>query len=90
MATLADEVSVMEQVTGDLLAGHGATTPSRASRHRPVLAAVIVAEIGDIRRFLGPGQSASLTGVTPATVSSTSRSPAATSPSRGRGSCAGR
>ena len=75
MAALADEVSVMEQVTGDLLADHGATTPSRACRHRPVLAAVIVAEIGDIRRFSGPGQPASRTGLTPATATASSPEP---------------
>ena len=39
----------------------------------PVLGAVIVAEIGDIRRFPGPEQLCSWAGLTPATASPTPR-----------------
>jgi len=60
MAALAGEITLMEQVTGDLLAGHeGYRAIQGLPGVGPVLAAVIVAEIGDIRRFPGPGQLAS-------------------------------
>ena len=51
---------------GDLLAGHeGYAAIQQLPGIGPVLAAVIVAEIGDIRRFPGPGQLASWAGLTP-------------------------
>ena len=44
-------------MTGDLLDGHeGYRAIQQLPGIGPVLAAVIVAEIGDIRRFPGPGQ----------------------------------
>ena len=66
MAALAGEITVMEQVTGNLLAGHeGYHAVQDLPGTGPVLAAVIIAEIGDIRRFPGPGQLASRAGLTP-------------------------
>ena len=66
MAALAGEITLMEQVTGDLLAGHdGYRAIQGLPGVGPVLAAVIVAEIGDVRRFPGPGQLASWAGLTP-------------------------
>ena len=54
---LAAEITLLEQVLGDLLAGHeGYAAIRQLPGIGPVLAAVIVAEIGDIRRFRGPGQ----------------------------------
>jgi hypothetical protein len=66
MAALSGEVTLMEQVTGDLLTGHeGYHAIQDLPGIGPVLGAVIVAEIGDIRRFPGPGQLASWVGLTP-------------------------
>ena len=63
---LTSEITVLEQVTGDLLAGHDAY---RAVRELPgigpVLGAVIVAEIGDITRFRHPARLCSWAGLTP-------------------------
>ena len=57
---LTAEIGLLEQVLGDLLAGHeGYAAIQQLPGIGPVLAAVIVAEIGDIRRFPGPGQLAS-------------------------------
>ena len=51
---------------GDLLAGHeGYGAIRQLPGIGPVLAAVIVAEIGDIRRFPGPGQLGCWAGLTP-------------------------
>lgn len=56
MAALSGEVTLTEQVTGDLLAGHeGYHAIRELPGIGPMLAAVIVAETGDIRRFPGPG-----------------------------------
>ncbi|HEV3379949.1 MAG TPA: IS110 family transposase [Trebonia sp.] len=64
--TLTGEITLLEQVTGDLLDGHDGYRAIRdLAGIGPVLAAVIVAEIGDIRRFPGPGQLASWAGLTP-------------------------
>ena len=53
---LAGEITLLEKVTADLLAGHeGYAAIQALPGIGPVLAAVIVAEIGDIRRFPGPG-----------------------------------
>jgi transposase len=66
MAAVTGEVTLTEQVTGDLLAGHeGYHAIQDLPGIGPVLAAVIVAEIGDIRRFPAPGQLASWAGLTP-------------------------
>ena len=71
---LTAEIGLLEQVLGDLLAGHeGYAAIRQLPGIGPVLAAVIAAEIGDIRRFPGPGQPASWTGLTPGTTSPTPR-----------------
>jgi transposase len=63
---LTAEIGLLEQVLGDLLAGHeGYAAIQQLPGIGPVLAAVIVAEIGDIRRFPGPGQLGSWAGLTP-------------------------
>ena len=65
-AGLSAEIVLLEQVIGDLLAGHEGYRAIRALPGiGPVLGAVIVAEIGDIRRFPGPGQLGSWAGLTP-------------------------
>ena len=66
-AELTGEIVLPEQVIGDLLAGHqGYRAIQALPGIGPVLGAVIVAEIGDIRRFPGPGQLCSWAGLTPA------------------------
>jgi len=63
---LTAEIELLEQVTADLLAGHeGYAAIQQLPGIGPVLAAVIVAEIGDVRRFPGPGQLGSWAGLTP-------------------------
>jgi transposase len=63
---LTAEIGLLEQVPGDLPAGHeGYAAIQQLPGIGPVLAAVIAAEIGDIRRFPGPGQLASWAGLTP-------------------------
>ena len=63
---LTAEITVLEQVTVDLLAGHDAyRAVQELPGIGPVLGAVIVAEIGDIRRFRRPGQPGSWAGLTP-------------------------
>jgi len=53
---LTAEITLLEQVPGDLLDGHeGCRAIQALPGIGPVLAAVIVAGIGDIRRFPGPG-----------------------------------
>ena len=65
-AGLSAEIVLLEQVIGDLLAGHEGYRAIRTLPGiGPVLGAVIVAEIGDIRRFPGPGQLGSWAGLTP-------------------------
>jgi len=65
-AGLSAEIALLEQVIGDLLAGHEGYRAIRALPGiGPVPVAVIVAEIGDIRRFPGPGQLCSWAGLTP-------------------------
>ena len=63
---LTSEITVLEQVTAELLAGHDAY---RAVRQLPgigpVPGAVIVAEIGDITRFRHPARLCSWAGLTP-------------------------
>ena len=66
IADLSREISMLELVIADLLAGHeGYRAVQGLPGIGPVLAAVIVAEIGDIRRFGHPGQLASWAGLTP-------------------------
>jgi transposase len=63
---LSAEVTLLDAVLGDLLAGHeGYAVIQALPGIGPVLAAVIVAEIGDIRRFPGPGRLACWAGLTP-------------------------
>ena len=65
-AELTGEITLLEQVTGDLLAGHqGYAAIRQLPGIGPVLGAVIVAEIGDIRRFRRPEQLCSWAGLTP-------------------------
>ena len=53
--TLTDEITLLDTVLGGLLAGHeGYAAIQQLPGIGPVLGAVIVAEIGDIRRFPGP------------------------------------
>ena len=61
---LSGEIVLLEQVTGDLLAGHEGY---RAIQQLPGIGPVPVAVggIGDIRRFPGPGQLCSWAGLTP-------------------------
>ena len=63
---LTAEITLLDAVLGDLLAGHeGYAAIQALPGIGPVLAAVIVAEIGDIRRFRRPGQPGSWAGLTP-------------------------
>ena len=63
---LTAEITLLEQVLGDLLAGHeGYAAIQQLPGIGPVLAAVIVAEIGDITRFRHPGQLGCWAGLTP-------------------------
>ncbi len=63
---LTSEITVLEQVTADLLAGHdGYRAVQQLPGIGPVLGAVIVAEIGDITRFRHPARLSSWTGLTP-------------------------
>jgi transposase len=63
---LSDDISVLEQVTASLLAGHdGYRAVQALPGIGPVLGAVIVAEIGDITRFGHPARLCSWAGLTP-------------------------
>jgi transposase len=64
--TYTDEIGLLEAVIADLLRGHAGYAAIQALPGiGPVLAAVIVAEIGDITRFAGPGQLGCWAGLTP-------------------------
>jgi transposase len=63
---LAAEVTLLDAVIADLLAGHyGYRAIQALPGIGPVLAAVIVAEIGDIRRFSCPAKLCCWAGLTP-------------------------
>ena len=63
---LTTEITMLSEVLADLLAGHdGYRVIQRLPGIGPVLAAVIIAEIGDVTRFRAPGQLASWAGLTP-------------------------
>ena len=63
---LTSEITVLEQVTADLLAGHdGYRAVQELPGIGPVLGAVIVAEIGDITRFRHPARLCSWACATP-------------------------
>jgi transposase len=63
---LSYEITVLEKVAAELLSGHhGYQAVRQLPGIGPVLGAVIVAEIGDIRRFRRPGQLCCWAGLTP-------------------------
>jgi transposase len=63
---LSAEITVLEQVTGELLCSHDGYRAIQALPGiGPVLAAVIVAEIGDITRFSDPARLCCWAGLTP-------------------------
>jgi transposase len=63
---LATEIALLDAVIADLLAGHdGYHALQELPGIGPVLAAVIVAEIGDIRRFSSPARLCCWAGLTP-------------------------
>jgi transposase len=63
---LSGDITVLEQVTAGLLAGHdGYRAVQDLPGIGPVLGAVIVAEIGDITRFRHPARLCSWAGLTP-------------------------
>ena len=63
---LTAEITVLDTVLADLLEGHDGYRAIQALPGiGPVLAAVIVAEIGDIRRFPGPARLCCWAGLTP-------------------------
>ena len=64
--TLTGEIELLEDMIGDLLARHqGYTAIQACDGIGPILAAVIVAEIGDVTRFKRPEQLCSWAGLTP-------------------------
>jgi transposase len=66
IAGLGTEIALLDAVITDLLEHHDGYHALQALPGiGPVLAAVIVAEIGDIRRFPGPGRLCSWAGLTP-------------------------
>jgi transposase len=66
IGALSAEITVLEQVTGELLSGHDGYHAIQALPGiGPVLAAIIVAEIGDISRFPGPAALCCWAGLTP-------------------------
>jgi transposase len=66
IAELSAEIAMLTAVIADLLAGHpGYKLIQELPGIGPVLAAVIVAEIGDVTRFKTAGQLASWAGLTP-------------------------
>jgi transposase len=63
---LATEITMLSAVIADLLAHHrGYQVIQQLPGIGPVLAAVIIAEIGDVTRFKNPGQLCSWAGLTP-------------------------
>ena len=88
---LSTEIALLDLVIADLLSGHdGYHALQVLPGIGPVLAAVICAEIGDIRRFSCPARLCSWAGLTPAIVSPISRWPAGISPNRAPRCCGGR
>lgn len=66
IAACSEEITLLDAVIADLLAAHAGYQAIQAIRGiGPVLAAVIVAEIGDVHRFRRPEQLCSWAGLTP-------------------------
>ncbi len=66
IGVLDAEIAVLSQVIAEQLAGHpGYRAIQELPGIGPVLAAVIIAEIGDVARFAKPGRLASWAGLTP-------------------------
>ena len=89
---LTTEITMLSEVIADLLAGdRGYQVIQQLPGIGPVLAAVIIAEIGDVTRFRDRGPAVLVGRAHPAAprVRRQGR-PAGTSPSRARGCCAGR
>jgi len=88
---LTAEITLLEAAIADLLAHHDGYHAIQALPGiGPVLAAVLVAEIGDITRFATPARLCSWAGLTPGTGNPIPRSAAGTSPSKGPRPCGGR
>jgi transposase len=63
---LTTEITMLSEVIADLLAGHrGYQVIQQLPGIGPVLAAVIIAEIGEVTRFKNAGQLCSWAGLTP-------------------------
>jgi transposase len=87
---LTTEITMVSEVIADLLVGHrGYQVIQQLPGIGPVLAAVIVAEIGEVTRFRNAAQLCSWAGLTPRHRECDTKSPAGTSPSKARGCCAG-
>ena len=66
IAWLTAEAGMLDEVIADFLGGHPPyQAVLRLPGIGPVLAAVVIAEIGDVSRFPGPGQLCSWAGLTP-------------------------
>jgi transposase len=66
IATLDTEITIVTEAIGQMLDGHpGYAAIQELPGIGPVLAAVIVAEVGDVRRFASPGRLCSWAGLTP-------------------------
>src|SRR5215469_7873960 len=84
------EITMLSEVLADLLAGHqGYRVIQRLPGIGPVLAAIIIAEIGDVTRFRTAAQLACWAGLTPGHRESDVKATRAASPSRDRGCCDG-
>ena len=71
---LTTEITMLSQVIADLLAGdRGYQVIQQLPGIGPVLAAVIIAEIGEVTRFKNAGQLCSWAGLTPGTANPTPR-----------------
>ena len=84
------QIDLFTNLAGGRLRGHpGYTAIQAICGVGPILAAVFVAEIGDVERFRRAAQRASWAGLPPNTTSPTPRCTAGGSPSRAAGWCAG-
>lgn len=84
------EIDVLAKRSSAQLTGHAGFQAVQAIRGvGPVLAAIFVAEIGDVTRFARPEQLCSWAGMTPSTASPIPRFTGGGSPSRATRSCGG-